>query len=129
MSTAISFFFRWVLALGLVFGLFNPHYSYFDWVKQSPNITPTLILAGLVYIGGWTILIIATIRSLGVLGSIFVLLFLGVVLWLILDFFTLEGNLLTNVILLLISLFLALGVYGSAIWRKLTGQVDVDDVG
>lgn len=128
-----GFIFRFVFALLLVMLTYNPSsYSYVEWLKSDiSSISPLLILAGISLIIGWVIYIRATLRSLGLIGLLLAMVFFSVIVWLLFDWGLLgmnNVNAISWVVLFLISALLAIGMSWSHIRRKLSGQVDSDDV-
>ncbi len=128
-----SFLGRLVAALVLVFATYNPSgNSYFHWVEQSlPDFDPLVAFAGVVLLIGWVMFIRATARSLGLLGILLAAGFFGTLLWLIIDRGWLAADnlqLITYIVLVLLSAILAVGMSWSHIRRRLTGQIDVDEV-
>jgi hypothetical protein len=123
-----------LLASGiLVFSSYNPSgYSYYHWVSENiDSLTPMIALAGVLLLIGWTILLRATFRSLGAFGLLLAAAFLGVLLWMMIDWGWFDADSLTAVtyiILAVLSGILAIGVSWSHIRRRITGQIDVDDV-
>ncbi len=80
---------------------------------------------------GWIIYLRATFLSMGWLGIILSLALLGGFVWLLVDIGLLSlqsVSAFTWVALLLLSLVLAVGMSWSHIRRRLTGQVDTDDL-
>ena len=135
---ASNFFIRLGIAILLVFATFNPMqpYSYFYWAIEpllgdlgSFSIFKGLV--GLVLFIGWTIFLRATFRSLGFFGTLMAVGFFGLVLWLIVDkgWVGLENQeAITWLVLFGLSGVLAAGLSWSHVRRRLTGQVDVDEV-
>ncbi|MCK5386843.1 MAG: hypothetical protein KAJ39_06640, partial [Gammaproteobacteria bacterium] len=131
--TLQGFLFRFMFALLLVLLTYNPSgYSYSHWLQNSfSNFGPLLGLAGMSLIIGWVIYLRATFRSLGLTGLILATLFFSTILWLFIDRGWLGLNNVTMmswVILVLVSAVLAIGISWSHIRRKISGQVDADDV-
>ena len=131
--TVQGFLLRFLFALLLVMLSYNPsEYSYFHWLKNNiSSFTPLLGLAGISLIIGWVIYLRATLRSLGLIGLILAALFFSTILWLLIDWgwLGLDNITVMNwVILVLISAVLAVGISWSHIRRKISGQVDADDV-
>jgi len=131
--TLQGFLLRLLFALLLVMLTYNPSgYSYTHWLQNSfSNIEPLLVLAGLSLVIGWVVYVRATLRSLGLIGLLLALLFFGAIIWLLIDmgWLGMENiNAMSWVILFLISAVLAVGMSWSHIRRKLSGQVDSDDV-
>jgi len=131
--TVQGFLLRLLFALLLVMLTYNPSgYSYSHWLQNSfSNIGPLLGIAGISLIIGWVIYLRATLRSLGSIGLVLAILFFAAIIWLLIDWGWLGmGNVtaMSWVILILISLVLAVGISWSHIRRKISGQVDADDV-
>ncbi|GAB3287741.1 DUF6524 family protein [Parahaliea aestuarii] len=128
-----SFLLRWLFAAVLVFGTYNPtDYSYVSWVlADGTNFGPIVAIVGLVLLIGWIIYVRATFLSMGWLGVILGAALFGCVIWLFVDlgWMTLDSpGALAWVALVLVSLLLAVGMSWSHIRKRLTGQIDVDDV-
>ena len=131
--TLQGFLLRFLFALFLVMLTYNPSgYSYSHWLQNSfSDFSPLLGLAGISLIIGWVIYIRATLRSLGLIGLILAGLFFATIVWLLIDWgwLGLDNVTVMNwVILILISVILAVGISWSHIRRKISGQVDADDV-
>jgi len=128
-----SFLGRLIAALALVYATYNPSgYSYFHWVDSSlPEFDPLVAFAGVVLLIGWVMFIRATIRSMGLLGVLLAVAFFGTLLWLIIDrgWLSLDNTkAITYITEFLLAAVLATGMSWSHIRRRLTGQIDVDDV-
>ena len=128
-----GFLVRFVFAIVLVFATYNPStYSYFHWVQGSfPQFTPALAICGLLIVITWGIYMRATFRSLGILGLMLAAAFFASFVWLFYDLGWLQTDnigVMTWVVLVIVSLLLAIGMSWSHIRRRLTGQVDIDDV-
>lgn len=131
--TLQGFLLRFLFALFLVMLTYNPSgYSYSHWLQNSfSDFSPLLGLAGISLIIGWVIYIRATLRSLGLIGLILAGLFFATIVWLLIDWgwLGLDNITVMNwVFLILISVILAVGISWSHIRRKISGQVDADDV-
>ena len=129
----MSFLGRFIAALILVYATYNPSgYSYYHWVDRTlPEFDPLVVLAGVVLLIGWVMFIRATIRSMGLLGVMLAVAFFGTLVWLIIDrgWLSLEDtDMLTYIGEFLLAAVLATGMSWSHIRRRLTGQLDVDDV-
>ena len=129
----LDFLWRWVAALLLVFATYNPTgKSYFHWVKDSlagDGLGPVHYFIGVVLIAGWTIFLIATERSLGALGSIIGAALIGTGLWLLVDVGVLHADKMSTVAwlaLFALGTLLAVGMSWSHIWRRISGQLEVD---
>jgi len=128
-----GFFMRLLAAVVLVFSTYNPSgWSYYDWVMGNPlNFNPMMALAGIVLIIGWTIFLRATGRSLGAFGLILAAAFFGTLLWMLIDLDWVPADsvkAITYIVLIILSGILAIGISWSHIRRRMTGQVDVDEI-
>ncbi len=128
-----SFLWRWLFALVLVIGTYNPTpYSFITWtLSGESSFGPVIALAGLMLLILWVIFLRATFRSLGVIGIILGAALFACLVWLFIDlgWVSLDSaHALTWVALVLASLLLAAGMSWSHIRKRLTGQIDVDDV-
>ena len=124
---------RFFVAIILVFATYNPtDYSYYDGFRNMlPEIDPLVIFAGVVLLIGWTIFLRATVRSLGAFGLLLAFAFFGTLIWLLIFWDLVPADsvtAITYIILVVISGVLATGISWSHIRRRMTGQVDVDDV-
>ena len=131
--TWVGFLLRFITAIVLVFCTYNPEgYSYYHWVKDSfPAIEPLMILAGVILLIGWTIFLRATARSLGPFGLVLALAFFGTLIWLVVDWGLVPADsvrAITYITLIIICGILATGISWSHIRRRMTGQIDVDDI-
>ena len=131
-----GFVWRFVASLVLVLATYNPtHYSYVRWVMRALGAEPSSIgpehfVAGIVLVIGWVILLVATQRSLGFLGLMLGAALLGGLVWLFVDFGILNVSTVsaaTWVGLICTAMLLAVGLSWSHVWRRLTGQFEVDD--
>lgn len=127
---------RLLFATLLVFGTYNPSgYSLISWVilvlEGSEPLTPWIALAAIVVIIGWTIYLRATLRSLGTIGLILAAVLISVLIWILiyLDIISLDSQAaLTWIIEIFLAILLGVGMSWSHIRRRMSGQVDVDDV-
>ncbi len=127
-----SFAGRWVFALALVLGTYNPtEYSYISWImSEGVSFGPVIALVGIALLIGWIIFLRATFMSMGWLGIVLGAAFFACIIWLLVDigWLSLESSAaLAWVALLILSLILAVGMSWSHIRRRLSGQFDVDD--
>ncbi|HFD80001.1 MAG TPA: hypothetical protein ENK05_06370 [Gammaproteobacteria bacterium] len=128
-----GFLLRFLAALVLVFATYNPEgYSYFHWVRDHlAEQLPLKLFAGVVLLIGWTIYIRATLRSLGAFGLFLAFAFFGTLLWLIVYYELVSVDnmkTLTWIVLVMLCGVLATGVSWSHVRRRITGQVDTDEV-
>ena len=131
--TFSSFLTRWLFALALVIGTYNPTgYSYVHWVSASVSeLEPLTALVSLLLLISWFIFLRASFQSLGLIGLALWAAVFACLIWLLIDIglFSLEsGSALVWFVLIVLSLTLATGMSWSHIRRRLTGQVDVDEL-
>ncbi|MDX1606618.1 MAG: DUF6524 family protein [Candidatus Competibacterales bacterium] len=134
-----GFLWRWALALLLVLATFNPQYSFVQWVMGSiggdgGQATMALqVLVGLVLLIGYIIFFRATFRSIGTFGVILVIAVLLALLWVLWSLGLFQEQIRSGefwiwVGLIVFATVLAIGLSWSHIRRRLTGQLDTDDV-
>jgi uncharacterized membrane protein len=133
--TGAGFLWRFIAALALVLLTYNPSgQSAYHWISSAIAESAfgplhLLLLAALLI--GWVIYWIATWRALGTLGVALAGLVLGAIIWLLIDIGLLKldsVSAITWVFLVGLSIVLAVGVSWSHVWRRLTGQINVEDV-
>jgi Family of unknown function (DUF6524) len=128
-------------SLVLVYATFNPTgHSYFHWVV-APLIgmgAPTggssalKFLIGVLLVIGWVVVLQATRRSIGLTGAFLALALCGGLIWLLIEQHVVSPSgsaAIAHIALVAIALVLAVGMSWSLLSRRLTGQVDTDQVG
>lgn len=128
-----GFGWRLLAAAILVTATYNPEgYSYYDWaIRDLPDFSVLKAFAGIVLIIGWTIYLRATLRSLGPIGLGLAIAFFGTGLWLLVDMGWVPADSVRAVsylVMIVVTAVLAVGISWSHVRRRLTGQVDADDV-
>lgn len=130
-----GFFLRLVGALVLVLVTYNPSgHSAYHWVSTAiaeSAFGPVHLILVAILLAGWVVYWIATWRALGVLGVVLLGVLLGAIIWLLIDIGLLEAesvSTVTWIVLVAISIVLAVGVSWSHVWRRMTGQLNVEDV-
>ncbi len=124
---------RWVAALLLVMFTYNPSTSnYWTWISSwSGENLPLKVLVGLILATAYAVYFRATAGSLGKLGTTFFVAIFGVLMWLFVSkgiITDADGSAVWVWIFLVgLSIYLALGMTGSFIWKRLTGQLDIAD--
>jgi hypothetical protein len=119
----------------LVLVTYNPSgHSAYHWISDAIAASAFgpwhLILVAILLIG-WVVYWIASWRALGVLGVVLAGLLLGGIIWLLIDIGLLEAgsvSAVTWILLVAIAAILAIGVSWSHLWRRMTGQLNVEDV-
>ena len=127
-----SFIGRWIFALVLVLGSYNPtQWCFFSWATaETTSFGPIVAIVGIALLIGWIIFLRATFMSMGWLGITLGAALFGCFVWLMVDLGWLslesEGTI-AWVVLIILSLILAVGMSWSHIRRRLSGQFDVDE--
>ncbi|HEX7080624.1 MAG TPA: DUF6524 family protein [Gammaproteobacteria bacterium] len=130
-----SFFVRLLMTAVLVLLTYNPtEFSYIHWLMrafENDTLGAPHAFAGVVVAIGWVILLRATFRSLGGVGLFLGAAFFGTLVWFLIsvDILNLQDpRRIAWVALACLAGLLAVGLSWSHIRRRLSGQVDVDDV-
>ena len=128
-----SFMLRWIFALLLVLGTYNPTpFSYISWLLADGfSFGPVPALLGVILVIAWIVFLRATFLSIGWLGIVLGIALFSCLIWLLVDIglLSLESRgVLTWLSLIVVSLLLGVGMSWSHIRRRLSGQLDVDDV-
>ena len=129
---AVSFLGRWLFAVALVLGSYNPtEWCYYSWATaETTSFGPIVAIVGIVLLIGWIIFLRATFMSMGWLGITLGAALFGCIVWLMVDqgWLTLDSEgAIAWVVLIILSLILAVGMSWSHIRRRLSGQFDVDE--
>lgn len=133
--TATGLLWRFVAALVLVVVTYNPSgRSAFHWIKSAiaaSDFGPWHLILLAVLAIGWVVYWVATWRALGSVGVALAVVLLGAIIWLLFDIGLLESHsfvAVTWISLICLAAVLAIGVSWSHIWRRVTGQINVEDV-
>ncbi len=125
----------WRVSAGvlLVLTTFNPGgWSYWHWALRQPEAISALkVVCGLLLASAWLLYGRAAFQSLGRLGLVLTAAVLAAFVWLLSDagLINLDRPYVLNwVILVALGLMLGFGLSWSILRRRLTGQVDVDEV-
>ena len=128
---------RFAGALILVYATFNPEgVSYYHWalqplVRGTIGFTALKAVAGIVLLIGWLVFGQAARRSLGLKGVLLTLALFAAIVWLLAEWRVLSlgtTRAVVHVVLGVVALLLAVGMSWSHVTRRLTGQVDTDEV-
>jgi hypothetical protein len=130
----LAFLWRWAAATALVLISFNPSgHSWFHWVHaafSADGLGAVHYFTGVLLLAAWAVFLIATQRSLGTLGIVILIALVGTGLWLLVDIgvIRLESTrAVTWLVLFALGLILAVGLSWAHVWRRLSGQLEVDD--
>lgn len=129
-----DFAWRWGAALVLVFATFNPTgHSFYHWAAGAlggEGLGAEHYFVGVLLLAGWAVFIAATQRSLGTPGIVILAALIGTGIWLLVDVGVIHADstrAITWVSLAALATLLAVGMSWSHIWRRLSGQIDVDE--
>lgn len=132
--TALGFLWRFLAALALVMVTFNPSgHSAYHWIVNAISaheFGPLHAVAMALLLIGWVIFWIATWRALDTFGVVLAFAALATIVWLLVDFGVITANsvsAMTWIGLVCLAAVLAVGLSWAHIWRRITGQVSVDD--
>lgn len=133
--SAVGFGLRLLAALALVLLTYNPSgFSAYHWVTAAISASAFgplhLLLIG-VLLAGWAVFWIATWRSLDTLGVVLLAIILGAIVWGLVRLGWISIDSVSSgawVGLILLAVILAVGVSWSHLWRRITGQVNVEQV-
>jgi hypothetical protein len=128
-----GFLLRFVFAVIVVFSTYNPEgVSYYSWVYDAlPEFSVLKAFIGVVILIAWVILIRATLGSLGALGIILTASFFGLAIWLVIDVLGLSTDnfrMISYIIEIMLASVLSIGVSWSHVRRRVTGQLDTDEL-
>ncbi|MDP6436015.1 MAG: DUF6524 family protein [Gammaproteobacteria bacterium] len=129
--SAVSFLWRFLMALVLVMATYNPsEFSVFHWIRGAEDIGAVHFFVGVLLLIGWVVLWVATWRSLDTLGVVLAVALLGTLVWLLISAGILtpvSASGIAWIVLICLATLLAVGLSWSHIWRRLTGQYTVDE--
>ena len=128
-----SFLVRFIFANIVVFATYNPEgHSYYHWVFETlPEFSVVKAFLGVMLLIGWAMLIRATLGSLGAIGIILAAAFFGLAIWLIIDVLGLSTDnfrVISYIIQIMLASVLSIGVSWSHVRRRVSGQLDTDEV-
>ena len=128
-----GFLVRFVFAIIVVFATYNPEgTSYYHWVSEALSEFSILkAFVGVVLLIGWVILLRASIGSLGFIGILLAAAFFGLAIWLIIDVLGLSTDnfrIISYIVGIMLASVLSIGVSWSHIRRRISGQVDTDEL-
>ena len=128
-------------AILLVYATFNPTgHSFFHWAlaplvgmgRAGGGSAALKFLVGVVLLIGWVVVLQATRRSIGLTGGLLALALCGGLIWLLVEQHVVSPTgsaAIAHIALLAVGLVLGVGMSWSLLSRRLTGQVDTDQVG
>ncbi|MDJ1008055.1 MAG: DUF6524 family protein [Paracoccaceae bacterium] len=128
----MGFVLRWIAAFGLLTVTFNPtEWNYVRWARENwSDAMPVIVLAGLLLAVAYAVFVTAVLRGIGRFGALLVLAVVAAFVWVLVDFgwVSLEDpGAVTWVVIAALSVVLAMGMYWGILWRRISGQLEVDD--
>lgn len=120
-------------ALALVLLTFNPSgYSYYHWaLTDLGSFSAPKALPGAILLGGWLLYVRAAFRSLGLLGFVILSLIFASFVWLLSYWGIVHAGSRTALpwtALIVFATILGIGLSWSAVRRRVTGQVDTEEL-
>ncbi len=124
---------RFLAAVLLILATYNPEgFSYYHWALAGlPDFDALKAFAGVVLLIAWTVFLRATMRSLGAFGLALALAFFGTLVWLLIEYAGLPTDsvrVVSYLVIFVLSGVLAAGLSWSLVRRRVSGQLDVDDL-
>lgn len=129
----MGFLLRWLFAFVLLAATYNPtEWNFVRWsMAHYTDMLSVTVLAGLILLVGYIIYVRATLRSIGMFGMLLILAVAATLIWVLFDQGLIDlsdPTLNTWLAIAILSVVLAIGLSWSIVRRKLSGQLDVDDV-
>ncbi len=129
----MGIFLRWLGAFLLLAAIFNPtRWNYVTWAREDwADQMPLIVFSGLLLAVAAMVYIVATMRSIGILGALVIAAIFGAGLWVLTDWGLLAlGNSSLTVWLAIfaLSLILGIGMSWSILRQRLSGQQTTDEV-
>jgi len=124
---------RWLGAFVLLAAIFNPtSWNYVAWTRSAwGQQTPLIVFTGLILAVIAMVYLVATLRSIGILGAIIIAAIFAAGLWVLTDWGVLgldNSALNTWLGILVLSLILGIGMSWSILRQRLSGQQTTDEV-
>lgn len=124
---------RWLGAFLLLAAIFNPtRWNYVTWAREAwADQMPLIVFCGLILAVAAMVYLVATMRSIGLIGALVIAAIFAAGLWVLTDWGLLGlSNAALNVWLtiLVLSLILGIGMSWSILRQRLSGQQTTDEV-
>src|SRR5687768_12923128 len=122
---------RILLAVLLVFATWNPSgWSYADWaLRDRETFDAVKAFVGVVLLVGWVFCLRAAWVSLGALGLVLVVLLLGTIVWMLVQFGVVPADdrrTLVWIVLLAIGIMLGVGLSWARMRQRVTGEIETN---
>jgi membrane protein CcdC involved in cytochrome C biogenesis len=132
--SGVDLLLRFLAPLALVLITYNPTgYSLYTWISNAiaaGEMGGIHFLALVLIVIGWSILLVATWRSLDTFGVILTCALLAAIVWVLIDWGLLNvdsASAITWIVLFCLAGVLAVGLSWAHLWRRMTGQYTVDE--
>ncbi len=128
----MGFILRWAAAFVLLTATFNPtEWNYIRWARDNwADSMPIIVLVGLLLVVAYVLFATAVLRGIGAFGVLLISAVFSAFVWVLVDFGVVDLDAPGTVTWLAIaglSLVLALGMYWGILWRRVSGQLEVDE--
>ena len=128
----MGFVLRWLFAFVLLAATYNPtQWSFVRWATTNwQEQMPLAVFIGLVLLVAYVLFFTAVLRGIGAKGVILILAVIAALVWVLHDYgwLSLENpSANTWIALFALSVVLAVGMYWGILWRRLSGQLEVDE--
>ncbi len=130
----MDFVWRWLIAIVLVLASYNPSgFSFVHWLLKNlgeQDLGALHFVVGIILLAGWTAYLVATGRSLGTIGTVLGAALIAGCIWLMAELGLIHPDSTSAVVwlgLFALATLLAIGMSWSHIWRRLSGQLEVDE--
>lgn len=128
----MGFLARWMAAFVLLAATFNPtEWNFVAWAREAwADQMPLIVLVGLLLAVAYVVFATAVLRGIGAFGVILILAVIGALVWVLVDFGLVNidnPSAVVWIVIAALSVVLAMGMYWGILWRRISGQVEVDD--
>ena len=128
----MGFLIRWLCAFLLLALTFNPtKFDYYHWaIANLDSQLPLIVLAGLVLLVAYVLFFTAVLRGIGTMGVILILAVIGALVWVLVWAGLIDVTNPTSatwIALIALSVVMAIGMYWGILWRRISGQLEVDE--
>jgi hypothetical protein len=124
---------RWLGAFLLLAAIFNPtSFNFVTWARLNWEAqTPLIVFTGLILGVAMMVYLVATMRSIGILGVLIIAAIFAAGLWVLTDWGLLalgNSDLTVWLAIFALSLILGIGLSWSILRQRLSGQASVDEI-
>jgi hypothetical protein len=129
----MGFLLRWVFAFLLLAATYNPtRFNFLSWARENyATQLPLAVLFALILVVALVVFLTAVLRGIGALGVVLLLALVAALVWVLYDlgWVSLQNpGANTWIALAGLSFVLAAGMYWGILWRRISGQIETDDV-